>query len=96
MEHTMRAEALTSPSAPAVPRRAAVDPELARLATRALVAALLVGVVGDALLRTDYLGINLPLWAATALAAAAWLARERGHRVPLGTWAFALPDAAAS
>ena len=91
MEHTVRAEAMASRGAQAVPRPAPADPALARLATRAIVAALLVGVVGDALMHTGYLGINLFLWAVAALAAAAWIARQRGHELPRRAWVFALP-----
>lgn len=91
MENTMRAEATASQGAQSIPRPAPADPALVRVATRAIVAALLVGVVGDALLHTGNVGINLPLWAVSALVAAAWIARERGHRVSRGAWVFAVP-----
>lgn len=90
MEHTVRADAVASERATAISRSAPADPAQIRVATRAVVAALLVGVVGDALLHTG-MGINFPLWAGATLAAAAWIAHERGQRVARGAWVFAVP-----
>ncbi|HEX2781302.1 MAG TPA: DUF4173 domain-containing protein [Gemmatimonadaceae bacterium] len=66
---------LAAPAAePAHPRR--------RIASRALVGALILGILGDALLRTKELGINFPLWVLAAAIVVVWLspARPEGRR----------------
>lgn len=67
------------------------DPAAKRLATAALLAAVLLGMLGDGLLRTEGMGINMPLWVAGALVATWCVARARGHEVRPVTWAFGLP-----
>lgn len=52
-----------------------------RAAAAAVLAATLLGIAGDALLRTGALGINLVLWVVAALAATAWVARRQGRRL---------------
>lgn len=56
-------------AAPAHPRR--------RVASRVLASALILGVLGDALLRTNGLGINFPMWVLAAVAATTWLSSAR-------------------
>ncbi len=60
-------------------------------ATAALLAAVLLGIAGDALFRAPALGINLLLWVAAALAATAWVARARGRVPRRETWLLAVP-----
>ncbi|HEX8850443.1 MAG TPA: DUF4153 domain-containing protein [Gemmatimonadaceae bacterium] len=55
--------------APAHPRR--------RIASRTFACALILGVLGDALLRTNGLGINFPMWVLAAVAAILWLSTAR-------------------
>lgn len=75
-------------AAPAAPP---ASPAERRLATAGLLAAVVLGILGDALLHTEGLGINLALWVLGALIALAWLERERGRALEATTWAFAIP-----
>lgn len=77
------ADSATAPAAVASPSR--------RAATAALLAAVLLGIAGDALFRAPALGINLVLWAGAALAATAWVARIRGRVPRRGAWLLAIP-----
>ncbi|HET9004370.1 MAG TPA: hypothetical protein VFN39_10270, partial [Gemmatimonadaceae bacterium] len=70
---------------------AAVASPSQRAATAALLAAVLLGIGGDALFRAPALGINLVLWVAAALAATAWVARIRGRVPRMGSWLLAIP-----
>ena len=70
---------------------AAVASPSPRPATAALLAAVLLGIAGDALLRAPALGMNLVLWVAAALAATAWVARTRGRVPRRGAWLLASP-----
>ena len=72
------------------PAAAVVSPSR-RAATAALLAAVLLGIAGDALFRAPALGINLVLWVAAALAAVAWVARIRGRVPRRGAWLLAIP-----
>lgn len=83
MEPTMSdGEAATlagaSPVAPVPPAGARPSQ---RAATTAVLAATLLGIAGDALLRTGALGVNLVLWVVAALAATMWVARTHGRRL---------------
>jgi len=69
---------------------AAEDPKR-RAATAAVLAAVLVGMAGDALLRAPTLGINLLLWAGVALLATAWVARTRARAARPDAWLLAIP-----
>ena len=64
------------------------DSPARRAATAAVLAAVLLGMAGDALFRAPALGINLVLWVAAALAATAWVASTRGR--VRGGWAWLL------
>src|SRR5688572_20624386 len=79
-----------APSGPASPPSPATQTALApdatderrRLAERVLVDALLLGVVGDALLRVASWGANMTVWSLGILAALITLARRRHDAVP--------------
>jgi len=60
-------------------------------ATAAVLAAVLLGMLGDALFRAPSLGINVLIWIAAVLAAVAWVARVRGRRLTRGTWMLFIP-----
>lgn len=71
--------------ATAGPSASGVDPAsrrpAQRTATAAVLAATLLGIAGDALLRTRALGINLVIWVVAAVAATLWVAGTRGRRL---------------
>ena len=56
--------------------------ERARLAARALIDALLLGVVGDAVLRVPSWGTNMTIWSVALVAALITLARRRYETMP--------------
>ena len=62
-----------------------------RVATAAVLAAILLGIAGDALFRAPALGIDLVIWVGGALVATWWVAGtgERPHG--RGTWLLAVP-----
>jgi hypothetical protein len=60
--------------------------ERQQLATRVLLDALLLGVVGDALLRVPSWGANLTLWSVGIVAAMLTLARWRYETTPRAAW----------
>ncbi|MFL5560381.1 MAG: DUF4153 domain-containing protein [Gemmatimonadaceae bacterium] len=68
--------------------RAGITTGARQAATAAVLAATLLGIAGDGLLRAPALGINVMLWVAAALVAVAWVARVRDR--PLGRGALAL------
>lgn len=68
-----------------------VEHPMRHAATAALLAATLLGIAGDALLRAPALGINLVLWVGAALAATVWVAHTRGRRARPGSWLLAAP-----
>lgn len=80
---------LTSPSRAAVTSE--VLEERSRLAARVLTDALLLGVVGDALLRTSGWGANMAVWAIAIVVALFTLARRRNEPIPSDTRWLAVP-----
>lgn len=88
-----------SPAAPQ-PHGASLPAEVAeerhRLAARVLTDALLLGVVGDALLRATVSGANLMLWTAGMIAAMLTLAKRRHDTVPTDARWLAVPALALS
>src|SRR5262252_5498062 len=56
--------------------------ERARLAARALADALLLGLVGDAILRVSSWGTNMAIWSIAIVAAVVTLARRRYETLP--------------
>jgi hypothetical protein len=56
--------------------------ERRRLAARVLADSLLLGIVGDALLRTQFWGVNMTLWSVAIVVALATLARRRYDTIP--------------
>ena len=62
-----------------------------RAATAALLAGVMLGMLGDALFRTSGMGINLALWAASAVAATVWVSRIHQRRVSVRSWSLAVP-----
>lgn len=77
--------AAPSHAAAAAPPRADTDEtadERARLAARVLLDAVLLGALGDALLRGEGVGVNLTIWAAAIVAALLSLARRRQETLP--------------
>lgn len=83
----------TSPSLSPSPR---VDGDRSRLAARTLGEALLLGVVGDALLRTPAWGANMTVWSLGLIAAMLTLARRRTTRVSPDAYSLAIPAIAIS
>ena len=67
--------------------------ERQQLAVRVLADAILLGIVGDALLRVSSWGANLTLWSLGIVAAVLTLARRRHDTLPPSTW-LAAPAAA--
>ena len=65
-----------------------------RLATRVLTDALLLGVVGDALLRVTGFGANMAVWAIAVIVALFTLARRRNEPLPRDTKWLAVPAVA--
>ena len=59
-------------------------------ATGAILAAVLLGMLGDWLFRAPGPGINLVLWVVAAIGATAWVARLRGRAITSDQWALAL------
>jgi hypothetical protein len=83
-------------ASPVVADAAALTPdERQQLATRVLVDALLLGIVGDALLRVSSWGLNLTLWSLGVVAAMLALARRRYDTTLRAVW-IAAPAAALS
>jgi hypothetical protein len=71
---------------------AAPTPELLanrRRATAVLLTAVILGILGDALLRTDGAGVNIPLWSLAAVSGALILERQRSGSVPVPALLFA-------
>lgn len=62
-----------------------------RAATGAVLAAVLLGMIGDGLFRAPGLGANVLLWVIAALAATSFVARIRGHGPKANHWALAVP-----
>jgi hypothetical protein len=62
-----------------------------QLASRVLTDALLLGVVGDALLRTGTMGANMTLWTIGMVAALLTLARRRHDTIPADARWLAIP-----
>ena len=60
-------------------------------ATAAVLAAVLLGMFGDALFRAPTLGINVVIWIAAVLTAVAWVARVRDRPLTRGTLILFLP-----
>ena len=80
---------LTSSAPPAVTSEALE--QRSRLATRVLTDALLLGVVGDALLRVTGFGANMAMWAIAVIIALFTLARRRNDSLPRDTKWLAVP-----
>jgi hypothetical protein len=70
--------------APRSPASLALDSteDRARLAARTLADALLLGIVGDAILRVPSWGANMTVWSIAIVAAMITLARRRYEAVP--------------
>ena len=85
----------SSPRAEAVPPSHPVSPvesreDRSRLAARVLVDAVLLGALGDALLRATPWGVNLTIWALALIAALVLLARRRHEELsPDARWLLA-------
>ena len=62
-----------------------------RAATAAVLAGVLLGMLGDVLFRTSGMGINVLLWAASAVAATVLVSRVHQRRVSVQRWALAVP-----
>ena len=91
-ERTMSdGEAVTPTTAAAGAESSALQSPARRAATAALLAATLLGIAGDALLRAPALGINLALWVGAALAATIWIAHTRGRVFGNGSWLLVVP-----
>jgi hypothetical protein len=60
-------------------------------ATAAVLAATLLGMLGDALFRAPALGINCLLWIVAVLAAVAWVARVRNRPLSREAWLLFVP-----
>ena len=90
---------MTAPSTPspeAVSAQPTVLPSDApddrrRLAERVLVDALLLGIVGDALLRVAPWGANMAVWSIAIVAALLTLARRRHETIPANAWWLVAP-----
>ena len=78
------AETSTPAPAPRSPESFVVDgaEDRARLAARTLADALLLGIVGDAILRVSSWGANMTVWSAAIIAAMLTLARRRYEAIP--------------
>ena len=85
-----------APVPPAVPSTSDVSGDRARLAARTLGDALLLGVVGDALLRAPTWGANMTVWSLAIVLAMLTLARRRATAVPPDAYWFAIPAVAIS
>lgn len=72
-------------------RTAGATTSVSRAATAAVLAATLLGIAGDGLLRAPALGINVLIWVAAALVAVAWVARVRGRPLGCGTSVLFVP-----
>ncbi len=70
--------------------------ERARLAARTLADALLLGVVGDAILRVPSWGTNMTIWSVAIVAAMITLARRRYETLPAEAWWLLSPALALS
>jgi len=89
------ASAPTSPPLPGTTLVSDAADERRRLASRVLVDALLLGVVGDALLRAAW-GANMAIWSVAILVALFTLARRRHETVPADARWLAIPAVALS
>ena len=76
-------EASSEPPAPA-------KTAMRQAATGAILAAVLLGTLGDWLFRAPGPGINLVLWVVAALGGTAWVARLRGRAITSDQWALAV------
>src|SRR4030095_4040870 len=70
--------------------------ERARLAARALADALLLGLVGDAILRGPSWGANMAIWSVAIVAAVVTLARRRYEALPADARWLLIPALALS
>src|SRR5688500_13234638 len=91
-DETMRGASAGAPP-PSAPDAGLTTDERRQLAVRTLADALLLGIVGDALLRVSSWGANLTLWSIGIIAAVLTLARRRHETLPAATW-IAAPAAA--
>ncbi len=67
-----------------------------RVAIRVLVAGLILGLPGGALLREAPFGLGVPIWMALMLAGGWWLSRSVGVKLSAGTYGFGLAALAMS
>lgn len=81
----------TPPPAPTTPLTSDATDERRQLAARVLTDALLLGAVGDALLRAGALGVNMAVWSLAIVAALFTLARRRHDSVPFDARWLAIP-----
>jgi hypothetical protein len=89
MSDSASGETLDGSVIEAAPVRAAAPAKQG--ATAAVLAATLLGILGDALFRAPTLGINVVIWIAAVLAAVAWVARVRGRPLNRGTVLLFIP-----
>jgi hypothetical protein len=73
-----------------------IPEERSRLASRVLTDALLLGVVGDAILRAPVWGANMAVWSSAIVVALVTLARRRSDTVPADARWLAIPALALS
>lgn len=92
------AEPPASTPAPRSPESLTVDgsEERARLAARTLADALLLGIVGDAILRVPSWGANMTVWTIAIIAAMLTLARRRYEAIPADARWLLMPIVALS
>jgi hypothetical protein len=86
----------SSPPAPTTTLTSDATDERRQLAARVLTDALLLGAVGDALLRAGALGANMAVWSLAIVAALFTLARRRHDAVPSDARWLAIPAIALS
>src|SRR5687768_13651766 len=97
LELRMSGPSLPTPTpAPNTTLTADATDERRQLAARVLMDALLLGVVGDALLRAGTLGVNMAVWSLAIIAALFTLTRRRHDAVPPDTRWLAIPAIALS
>ena len=85
MERTLDLAELPNGNLP-TPASAVAAAGANRPATAAVLAAVLLGMLGDALFRAPGLGISLLLWAAAAVAATIWVSRVHQRRIARAHW----------
>jgi len=92
------AELPASTPAPRSPESLALDgtEDRARLAARTLADALLLGIVGDAILRVPSWGANMTVWSVAIIAAMLTLARRRYEAIPTDARWLLMPIVALS